>query len=282
MTPHNFPDSKVHGANMGTTWALLAPGGPHVGPKNLAIRVSLQEAHQTSLNVPIIDSQRQNFEIFPRASCLIGFNCNNVTIGSTVCNNVASSSMPYVHCFTNLPQCYDTVILHFVSYHLVFIYHLILRWHHTWITHIMTFCQRIFVFSVTSQNKCYDWISMGCNHLSLPSVIPVSGTQVPIWVFNRLKELRCIKWRLECSLFEDTFRHFGILIFPTPQRVFSFTLAELFEVGFLPIDLPAVRDHTHKLIAIFGYGYGGGNISAALATETQSGVFLLIGPWEIR
>ena len=31
-------DSKVHGANMGPTWVLSAPGGPHVGPMNLAIR----------------------------------------------------------------------------------------------------------------------------------------------------------------------------------------------------------------------------------------------------
>ena len=32
------PDSKVHGANMGPTWVLAAPVGPHVGPMNLAIR----------------------------------------------------------------------------------------------------------------------------------------------------------------------------------------------------------------------------------------------------
>ena len=32
------PDSKVHGANMGPTWVLPVPGGPHVGPINLAIR----------------------------------------------------------------------------------------------------------------------------------------------------------------------------------------------------------------------------------------------------
>ena len=32
------PDSKLHGANMGPTWVLLAPDGPHVGPMNLAIR----------------------------------------------------------------------------------------------------------------------------------------------------------------------------------------------------------------------------------------------------
>ena len=34
----NNPDNKVYGANMGPTWVLLAPDGPHVGPMNLAIR----------------------------------------------------------------------------------------------------------------------------------------------------------------------------------------------------------------------------------------------------
>ena len=31
-----FPDSKVHGANMGPNWVLWAPNGTHVGPMNLA------------------------------------------------------------------------------------------------------------------------------------------------------------------------------------------------------------------------------------------------------
>ena len=35
---HCNPDSKVHGANMGPTWVLSAPDGPHVGPMNFAIR----------------------------------------------------------------------------------------------------------------------------------------------------------------------------------------------------------------------------------------------------
>ena len=35
----NYPDNKVHGANMGPTWVLSAPDGPHVGPMNLAMRV---------------------------------------------------------------------------------------------------------------------------------------------------------------------------------------------------------------------------------------------------
>ena len=34
----NNPDSKDHEANMGPTWVLSAPGGPHVGPINLPIR----------------------------------------------------------------------------------------------------------------------------------------------------------------------------------------------------------------------------------------------------
>ena len=32
------PDSKVHGAKMGSTWVLSAPDGPNIGPMNLAIR----------------------------------------------------------------------------------------------------------------------------------------------------------------------------------------------------------------------------------------------------
>ena len=32
------PDSKIHGANMGATWVLSAPGGTHVGPMSLASR----------------------------------------------------------------------------------------------------------------------------------------------------------------------------------------------------------------------------------------------------
>ena len=35
----SFPDSKVHGANMGPTWVLSAPDVPHAGPVSLAIRI---------------------------------------------------------------------------------------------------------------------------------------------------------------------------------------------------------------------------------------------------
>ena len=46
-----YPDSKVHVAHMGPTWVLSAPGGPpggpHVGPMNLAIRVTMVSGGRT-------------------------------------------------------------------------------------------------------------------------------------------------------------------------------------------------------------------------------------------
>ena len=37
----SYPEKKVHGANMGPTWVLSVPDGPHVGPMNVAISVSI-------------------------------------------------------------------------------------------------------------------------------------------------------------------------------------------------------------------------------------------------
>ena len=37
--PWVYPDSKVHGANMGPTWSWQDPCGPHVGPMNFDIWV---------------------------------------------------------------------------------------------------------------------------------------------------------------------------------------------------------------------------------------------------
>ena len=39
---YHYPDSKVHGANMGPTWDLSAPDGQHVGPMNPVIRESTE------------------------------------------------------------------------------------------------------------------------------------------------------------------------------------------------------------------------------------------------
>ena len=35
----NYPDGKVHGANMGPIWGRQDPGGPHVGAMNFIIGV---------------------------------------------------------------------------------------------------------------------------------------------------------------------------------------------------------------------------------------------------
>ena len=40
VVPRGIPDSKVHEAYMGPTWDRQDPGGPHLGPMNLVIRVS--------------------------------------------------------------------------------------------------------------------------------------------------------------------------------------------------------------------------------------------------
>ena len=45
------PDSKVHGANMGSTWVLSAPDGPHIGPMKLAIRYCPGWLHSLRLHV---------------------------------------------------------------------------------------------------------------------------------------------------------------------------------------------------------------------------------------
>ena len=39
MGNQQFPDSKVHGANMGPIWGRQDPGGPDAGPMNFAIWV---------------------------------------------------------------------------------------------------------------------------------------------------------------------------------------------------------------------------------------------------
>ena len=38
-----YPDSKVHGADMGPIWGRQDPGGPHVCPMNFPIWVSIAE-----------------------------------------------------------------------------------------------------------------------------------------------------------------------------------------------------------------------------------------------
>ena len=62
LYPHlilQSPDSKIHGANMGPTWVLSAPDGPHVGPMNLAIRAVTWEQHEQKGCEPGVFCKRQ-------------------------------------------------------------------------------------------------------------------------------------------------------------------------------------------------------------------------------
>ena len=42
-------DTKVHGTNMGPTWVLSAPGGPHGGPINFAIGADCGDSNVATL-----------------------------------------------------------------------------------------------------------------------------------------------------------------------------------------------------------------------------------------
>ena len=53
-----LPDSEVHGANMGPTWVLSAPDGPHVGPVNLAIGVVNTNVLGDGASVPYPEQQK--------------------------------------------------------------------------------------------------------------------------------------------------------------------------------------------------------------------------------
>ena len=46
-----YPDSKGHRANMGPTWVLSAPAGPHVNPMNLAISVITHSSTSTGCSM---------------------------------------------------------------------------------------------------------------------------------------------------------------------------------------------------------------------------------------
>ena len=49
FTLDNYPDSKLHGANMGPIWGRQDPGGSHVGSMNFAIWVVIQLAWRLQL-----------------------------------------------------------------------------------------------------------------------------------------------------------------------------------------------------------------------------------------
>ena len=76
------PDSKVHGANMGPTWVLSAPDGPHVGPMNLAIKEANKKENIKALHYwmlckrnPTLDSPHKRL-------------CNAESVSMSWCHHV--------------------------------------------------------------------------------------------------------------------------------------------------------------------------------------------------
>ena len=67
------PNNKVHGANMGPTWVLPAPDGPHIGPTNPAIRYVFWCPHHQFLSV-----------------CLIGNDATILLQAREIANHIAS------------------------------------------------------------------------------------------------------------------------------------------------------------------------------------------------
>ena len=67
----HIPDSKVHGANMGSTWILWAPDGPHDGPINLVIRETssvLRVSITTAIRIMIVVDIFEKYQATERRS----------------------------------------------------------------------------------------------------------------------------------------------------------------------------------------------------------------------
>ena len=88
-----IPDSRVHGANMGPIWGRKGPGGPHVGPMNIALcDISLSTLccvvwkhwpHEMLVRC-ILSSVFLRWSLFPPLSCMQYMGC--VLLTTSRCN----------------------------------------------------------------------------------------------------------------------------------------------------------------------------------------------------
>ena len=100
-----YPDSKVHGTNTGPTWGRQDPGGPHVGPMNLAIWATSQRPNTSFVNSPpqilhityedlylhIRLSPWLNLRSFENRSDLLGLTQWNVTLNNINYNDITET-----------------------------------------------------------------------------------------------------------------------------------------------------------------------------------------------
>ena len=93
-----FPDSKVHGANIGPIWGRQDPGGPYVGPINLDIWVHLiihEWIHKLHIAL-----QEANINIL--AAMLSEINLKKVTYLKLFETNIYSNCHNFRQCFDNI------------------------------------------------------------------------------------------------------------------------------------------------------------------------------------
>ena len=104
-----YPDNKVHGANMGPTWVLLAPDGPHVGPMNLAIR------DKTCWNLPEMLQGWHQTQRKQNVHSLFQYNCKEfitVKILKVQQNAQDYPSLKQLLCSINLGICPPLLMIH--------------------------------------------------------------------------------------------------------------------------------------------------------------------------
>ena len=110
-----FPESKVHGTNMGPTWVLSVPDGPHVGPMNLADRVVLERGPVSRVS-SFISCCVQNAELLYEATGSIVFHLCHIYLLHLSCRSPTMScpyavllytvmSSPVLSCTVLVPSC---------------------------------------------------------------------------------------------------------------------------------------------------------------------------------
>ena len=57
----DLPDSKIHGANMGPTWVLSAPAGPHFGLMNMNLTIRVELCHHCACRRPWLSMVPDHF-----------------------------------------------------------------------------------------------------------------------------------------------------------------------------------------------------------------------------
>ena len=90
------PDSKVHGANMGAIWGRQDPGGPHVGPMNIAIWGGRYECQGGIFQLPLIHYNDVIMSIVASQITGVSIVCSTVVSGADQRKHQSSTSLAFM------------------------------------------------------------------------------------------------------------------------------------------------------------------------------------------